>query len=81
MTLFRSSKTRDPVVVETVVPPAEHAITIDAVRIATAVARIDQALDHDRERAGALYDALLEARHILAPMQRLDPPPYAPGRS
>jgi hypothetical protein len=82
MTLFRSDKGREPVIVETIEPPIELDVTVDAARMAQAVAIVDEAL-HGERSGPRLTNALLEVRHALAPsVKPLEPPvPVIPGRS
>lgn len=83
MTLFRSSRGRDPVTVEHTVAPQDVDATIERARMALAVSIIDETLDGDRRDASRLTNALLEVRHALAPGRKpLDPPvPVIPGRA
>jgi hypothetical protein len=83
MSRFRSDKGRDPIVVETIEPPIELDVTVDAARMAQAVAIVDETLHGDRTDARRLTNALLEVRHALAPsVKPLEPPvPVIPGRS
>lgn len=83
MGLFRSNQDRPPIRVANTLAPAEPDVTVEAARIALAVAVIDEALAGGREGHGRFLNALLEVRHALAPATRpLDPPvPVIPGRS